>query len=317
MDFVTVGREYYKQYALKLHVVMGEALPMESGSQERYRVFFLQEGSGCLTLAGSKRIIAAPVVLCLNEEDACYFEPDHSHRVWHCVFFHPEIVNKEFTLSNIRMNPDSLYHRGFDDIYWLRPFTLRDSTNTGILEIGSSSQMRVRTLLGLMARELEVQRDRGWPCRSRSFLFELLFLLQHLHSMREEEPVHEMLPSDAEEPDIREILLYLHANMAERHSLDSLTKQYGTNRTTLGKRFQKTVGMPVMAYLLRIRTEMAKHLLQETQLPISEIHERVGFPERTHFARTFKQQTGYAPVEYRKHFNVMKPNKVCHTQVTE
>ncbi len=305
MDFVTRGQEYHAHYALKLQVVMEKSLPVESGFQERYRLYFLLEGSGTLTLAGRRRIITAPVVLCLNEVDECTFEPDHANRVWHCIFFHPDVVNKEFTLSNIRVNPESLYHKGFDDIYWLRPFTLRDTADAGILEIGPSSCVRVQALLGQMDRELETQRDGDWPCRSRSFLFELLFLLQHLDSFREDGAVGEMAPSDAEKPDIREILLCLHANMAERHSLESLTKQYGTNRTTLGKRFQNTVGMPVMAYLLRIRTDMAKHLLQETLLPVSEIHERVGFPERTHFARTFKQQTGYAPVEYRKQFNWM------------
>ena len=46
--------------------------------------------------------------------------------------------------------------------------------------------------------------------------------------------------------------------------------------------------------------EEAKTLLRETNLPVTEICERVGYSDRKHFTHTFHRATGLNPAEYRK-----------------
>lgn len=55
----------------------------------------------------------------------------------------------------------------------------------------------------------------------------------------------------------------------------------------------------MLTYLTGIRIRMACMLLRGTTLPISEITERVGFEDITHFGRTFRRETGFSPTQYR------------------
>jgi len=44
-----------------------------------------------------------------------------------------------------------------------------------------------------------------------------------------------------------------------------------------------------------LRLEAGRHLVMTTKLTIDAIAGRVGFPDRFHFARCFRQQYGAAP----------------------
>jgi len=44
---------------------------------------------------------------------------------------------------------------------------------------------------------------------------------------------------------------------------------------------------------------MASVMLKDTLLPVSEVMERVGFNDSTHFSRTFKKYMGLSPSEFR------------------
>ena len=46
--------------------------------------------------------------------------------------------------------------------------------------------------------------------------------------------------------------------------------------------------------------ERAKELLQETNLPVSEICTQVGYGDLKHFNQTFKKVTSLSPGQYRK-----------------
>jgi len=49
-----------------------------------------------------------------------------------------------------------------------------------------------------------------------------------------------------------------------------------------------------------MRLEQAKRLLRDSNLRIGEIAEQVGFHDARHFSRTFRQQTGLLPTDFRQ-----------------
>ncbi len=63
--------------------------------------------------------------------------------------------------------------------------------------------------------------------------------------------------------------------------------------------FVRDMGMSMHQYLMRYRVEMATHLLMTTQLPISDIAEKVGFRHFSHFSNCFHRLTGLTPAAYR------------------
>lgn len=63
--------------------------------------------------------------------------------------------------------------------------------------------------------------------------------------------------------------------------------------------FKEATGMPPVQYMLEIRIERARELLDFTDKSIAEIAEASGFSDQNYFARTFKKVTGMTPTQYR------------------
>jgi AraC-like DNA-binding protein len=63
--------------------------------------------------------------------------------------------------------------------------------------------------------------------------------------------------------------------------------------------FKQITGMPPIQFVLKIRIDRAKELLDFTDKSIAEIAEASGFPDQNYFARTFKKITGMSPTQYR------------------
>lgn len=68
----------------------------------------------------------------------------------------------------------------------------------------------------------------------------------------------------------------------------------------VAKLFKRRTGISLGAYVIEKRMELARKLLQENQMPVSEIAQEVGYDNFTYFSRLFRKKTGMAPKEYRK-----------------
>jgi AraC family L-rhamnose operon regulatory protein RhaS len=100
----------------------------------------------------------------------------------------------------------------------------------------------------------------------------------------------------------KNILAYLHNNYMDKITLDQLASIFTTNRTTLNNEFLKATKVSIIDYLITLRINLAAAMLRDTLLPISEIMERVGFHDSSHFWRTFKKHTSLSPKEYREKY---------------
>ena len=93
---------------------------------------------------------------------------------------------------------------------------------------------------------------------------------------------------------------YIEENISREITLEELADTVFFNKTYFIKRFKLLWGMTPMRFVTKIRIERAKKLLHETSQTISEISELCGFGSIHYFSRTFKKETGYSPLEYRK-----------------
>jgi AraC-like DNA-binding protein len=82
-------------------------------------------------------------------------------------------------------------------------------------------------------------------------------------------------------------------------SLPVFAKKLGMNPNIVQAHFKALFGYSVYRFLLLIRMEKAKFLLQEADLPIESIGLAVGYFNPGHFATVFKKVTGYSPSEIR------------------
>ena len=268
------------------------------GKYDGYTLLYIGKGAGSFEYAGRKILFLAPAVFCFSEIDAPRMASctDCEARA---VYFHPSYINSAFTLENMRAGSESFTTTENHDRYWLRAFFERETGYTGMISISHSISKRLSNLMEAFGNELSGKIDGFWPCRSRSYLIELLFLIQQAR----------LLPSAADSQVVKDfsdvvskIILYLYTNYKNKITIDELTKEFYMNRTTLAKKFTGEVGEPIIAYLVRLRVTLAASMLRDTMIPVAEVMNRVGFVDSAHFNRMFKKQMLCSPAEYRQQY---------------
>lgn len=86
----------------------------------------------------------------------------------------------------------------------------------------------------------------------------------------------------------------------QRWTLQSLAAAVHLSPSQLGRVFVDAYGKPPMTYLMTVRAEKLARLLRETDLPIEQAMQEVGWNSRGHAARMFRQAVGVTPTRYRQ-----------------
>ncbi len=89
----------------------------------------------------------------------------------------------------------------------------------------------------------------------------------------------------------------MRANVAEQITLAGLASACGASERTLLKQFQRLVGLPPLAYLRRLRLNVARNELTraENNDVISDIAMRCGFSHLGRFAAEYRRLFGETP----------------------
>ena len=98
---------------------------------------------------------------------------------------------------------------------------------------------------------------------------------------------------------IREIHKQLAEHMEQRFTIESLSKQYLINPTTLKTMFKSVYGNSIAAHMKEHRMEHAAKLLRETNLSIAEIAGTVGYDSQSRFTAAVKAYCGKLHKDYR------------------
>jgi DNA-binding response OmpR family regulator len=83
-------------------------------------------------------------------------------------------------------------------------------------------------------------------------------------------------------------------------SLDSLSKQLGTNRRRIVEAFHKQCGLSTFNWLREERLRQAQYLVGSTDTPISQIAEYLGFATPTNFTKAFRERYNTPPRTFRQ-----------------
>lgn len=78
-------------------------------------------------------------------------------------------------------------------------------------------------------------------------------------------------------------------------TLAGIALQVGLSRTAFANRFRDLVGMTPMRYITGWRMQLARRLLQESDLPLAAIAHRVGYASEAAFSRAFRREFAQNP----------------------
>ncbi|MBB3109837.1 AraC-like DNA-binding protein [Paenibacillus phyllosphaerae] len=112
------------------------------------------------------------------------------------------------------------------------------------------------------------------------------------------------LPAASSEPDIdrqiKQAIRWMSLQYADQISIESLSRTLGYHRTHLSKMFKQATGYSPAQFLLRVRMERARELLDsQPHLLIDQVASSVGYNDALHFSRQFHKLVGCSPTAYR------------------
>ena len=271
-----------------------DTIPEHVNDEDNYKIILLEKGSVEMTSGKEKRVIKAPALIELSQRDKldCVIK---SGIKAYTLYFNPTVIREEFTYDKI----DSGEFRGtwgtsiFQDYVLIERFSKSSDYGETAIELSLNSFKRMKELFVSTEKELLGQRDGFWPCRSRSYLMELLYFI--VYTLYRETPEEETSDQD----EFSMITEFLNEHIEEQITLDLITKKFAINRNKLNALFVKNSSMTCMNYLQKLRIDLAKILLSKTEIPISEVSARVGFADPNYFTKLFKKNTGVTPSKYR------------------
>ncbi|MBM6841221.1 helix-turn-helix transcriptional regulator [[Clostridium] spiroforme] len=99
---------------------------------------------------------------------------------------------------------------------------------------------------------------------------------------------------------IRQIHDDLISHLEKRLTIDSLSRKYLMNATTMKAIFKDVYGDPIATHIKKHRMNTATKLLLESDKTITEIAKNTGYESASKFARAFKEHYQLSPNQFRK-----------------
>ncbi|WP_327011027.1 helix-turn-helix domain-containing protein [Dactylosporangium sp. NBC_01737] len=111
------------------------------------------------------------------------------------------------------------------------------------------------------------------------------------------------LPTAGPVPDsLAPLLDWIAANLGRPLTLTDLANRSGMSPRTLNRHFQEQLGISPGRWLLDRRIASTRALLEETDLPVETIAERVGLSSAVNLRRRFRNAVNTTPAAYRRSF---------------
>ena len=102
---------------------------------------------------------------------------------------------------------------------------------------------------------------------------------------------------------------YIDNNYQKELSLSQVAKYIYLSDSYFAHSFKNKFGISPKSYILKVRIETAKELLENTDNKISDIAFSVGFSSQQRFNDIFKKQVGVTPLKHRQNTKLSRINK--------
>ena len=110
----------------------------------------------------------------------------------------------------------------------------------------------------------------------------------------------------SEDAVIAECQVWLAENYDKPSPVTAVMHNSGLSERSFTRRFKNATGMTPIEYVLNLRIEEAKQILETTLHPVEAVAEMVGYQDASFFNRKFQQKVGLTPAQYRRKFSGLR-----------
>lgn len=125
-----------------------------------------------------------------------------------------------------------------------------------------------------------------------------LFLYLERLDPEKEKPLDQYHSEQVEQ--IKEIHQFLTHNLDRRFTIETLSRRYLINTSSLKKIFRSVYGQPIATYIKEYRIHKAMKLLRTTDDSVAAIAKSLSYENQGKFTKAFKDITQMMPTEYRR-----------------
>ena len=93
---------------------------------------------------------------------------------------------------------------------------------------------------------------------------------------------------------------YLEENISYPVTLQTLCNHFNISKSYICKIYKEYTSSSIMKYMSALKIKEAKKLLRQDEMNISQIADKLGYSSIHNFTRSFKNETGVSPSEYKK-----------------
>ena len=93
----------------------------------------------------------------------------------------------------------------------------------------------------------------------------------------------------------RRVLELMHGEPAAHLTIEALAREAGLSPAHFARAFKESTGRAPHRYLMELRLDHARSLLDAADVTLSDVALRAGFADQAHFTRFFKRQFGVTP----------------------
>lgn len=211
------------------------------------------------------------------------------------ILVHSNPANAPFHIVHISVKPDHIFKFLPDTEKWVD--TLKQKIQSKESFVGD----RYTPITLLQDRALQTI----FNCPLTGHLGEMMIetsivqiLLVQLHSIYLTKNIISVGTGRRDLEVVQGVKEHLGKTFLEEHTLDNLARHFGVNTTKLMTLFKQVFNKSIFEYLMDLRMDYARELLQENYL-VTEVARALGYKNPNHFSSAFKKRFGYCPSEVR------------------
>lgn len=190
------------------------------------------------------------------------------------------------------------FQEAYSAFYWLH-FSFEQQENTSSIRIPQQGRMPKLEKMVILMKQLQDSVKNNYPSMTLDAMTTCIIgeLYGQLRLL-EPNPVN----SSSSKQIYLDLIDYIQLNISKNLKVNRIAEEFGYNEKYLSHLFKDISGIPMKQYIMQRKIEAANFLLTDSNIPIHDIAEQLGFSCSHNFTRSYKNFSGLTPGEYRNTF---------------
>ena len=151
-----------------------------------------------------------------------------------------------------------------------------------------------KKILQKLRQASALQHEENAEFQTRNLFSELwLLLLEEI----KEQPTHTVNFQNQER--VQNMLAFIHAHYGEKLTLNDISAAASVSTRECIRCFRNTIRQTPLEYVMEYRLNMAKRLLDDTKMSVTDISYHCGFSSNAYFGKIFREKYSITPLQYR------------------